>query len=589
MKILLIASTDSYNFSLGKLYTCFKTEGHYVSVLKTEYGKEHNFAVRELPAKTYLGAVKDLKSYDFAVFENVLNTKLLNQLHEAGIFCVSMYFHAYPTEYVLGSGFLYGNLTFSLGENFKKAQQRNGVVQEIIPIGSPQYDDIKLCSQVDGNVLLFLEQHFYPAGDKGKNQLATMLLETALKNPDYKIIVKPRSLPQFHQQSKHKSKHLYSYIEKLAGSEFPNNLVLLKEHRDLLSLIDQSSVVATTFSTAIYPCLIANKPVIWVTGFDSQNIHYYNRKVIESYYSQYEDTGNVVHYGEFKDFLKKATAINKELVDNIIYKPDKHAGERIVEVLEYIYNKVLVNNRLLPYLDITYETYKQKIDWFVSNDSVPSNRELAYAYQLNKEYNTSLDQFYRLYMTAGYSHKEVFTELKKKLADSRNKYVGYADANHDKITSFRKECSTITDKYINSYATVLENNNGLTEDFKSSYIRWLYDNSSYSELLSLKESFYCVDLGLYAAMVKYKTKQLNSREIIAELTYYKKLLLDSEFPYTLFYSKTTLNEIEKQLIIAYYKNRNLIKFILAIFNFLKTNRDAVVKKLTSNIYRILSL
>jgi hypothetical protein len=192
-------------------------------------------------------------------------------------------------------------------------------------------------------------------------------------------------------------------------------------------------------------------------------------------------------------------------------------------------------------------------------------------------------------MTAGYTHEEVFSELKLKLLNIRKKYIDYDNSIKDRISSFKEECNTNTDKYIKEYAAVLEKTNQLTEDFKSTYVRWLYDNRRYQELLDLNDSFRGIDYGLYTSLVKFKTKQLNSKKLIDELKYYKKKHLETEFPYTLFYAKTTLDEIDKRLVIAYYKNFNIIKLLPAIAAFIKRNRSAIFNKVTSNVYRILPL
>jgi hypothetical protein len=587
VKILLIASTDSYNFSLPRLFACFKEKGHQVTLMQTEFGREHNFAIKGLPVKKYFGVIRDLESYDFAVFENVLNKKLLKQLHDANVFCVSMFFHAFPTQYIMGAGYLYGNLTFSLGENFKQTQRRNGVIQEIIPTGSPQYDDIEINSRVKGKTFLFLEQHFYPAGDKGKCQLATALIESAENNPDYKIIVKPRTLPKYNSQSKHKSRHIYSYIETQCEGELPDNLVLLREHMDLLGLINSSCVVATTFSTAIYPCLIADKAVIWVAGFDSDDIHYYNKKVIDSYYSQYSETNNVIHYSELKEYVTAAKPVNKNVVNSIIYKADRHSAERITEILEFISRSVSGHNKLLPYLDLSYENYQQKITEYIARGQKEDNGEISYSHNLNREYNTCLDHFYRFYMTAGYAKEDIFSELKTKLTAIQSKYLNYSNAYRNANDLYRMECEDCTSETIKKYADVLNQGKQLSDDFKSTYIRWLYEKEYYKELRQLSVSFFCVDYELYTTLIKYKYREIGEETLIKELERLKVEQKKTDFPRTLFYTAVTINEIEKYLALAYLRKGYILRYIATVLVFSRRNRSDIVKKIFSGIYRLL--
>jgi len=587
VKILLIASTDSYNFSLEKLYHCFCERGHDVTLLQTEYGEEHNFAIKRLPVKRYFGSINNVQSYSIAIYENVLNESLLKKLHDAGVFCVSMFFHAFPMQYVLGSGFLYGNITFSLGNNFKKSQQENGVIQEIIPIGSPQYDDIATRPDSNEKTLLFLDQHFYPAGDDGKKQIANTLLETATENPDYQVVVKPRTLPEYQSQSKHKSRHLYDYIKELSNGVIPENLVLLEEHKNLLSLIEQSSVVATTFSTAIYPCLVINKPVIWVNGFNSRDIHYYNNNVIKSYYSQYEDTGNVVHYSMLKDSLDKAYSVKAELVNDVIYCADGKAGERIIEVLEYLNEKILINKLFLPVLDLTYDNYKQKITEYVSTNINIDDAESKCRYNLQREFNTCLDKFYRMFMTAGYIHKEIFDMLKSELRVNLGMHSVRCKSADDLVSAFHLEAIACTEKYIRQYAKKLDSNNQLSEDFKSTFLRWLYDISAYSDIISLDKSYDCIDRKLFEALIGYSSQHMLLRDLIDVLEKCRDAYYETEFPYTLFYTKTTINLIEKNLMFAYFRRLKLVLMFKVTGSYFIRNRNEIKKILMSRIYKLI--
>jgi hypothetical protein len=555
--------------------------GHDVTVLKTEYGKEHNFAIRDLPAKRYLGYIRNIKSYDFAVYENVLDLDLLEKLQNAGVYCISMYFHAFPNEYVMGSGYLYGNLTFCLGANFKVAQKNNGVLQEILPTGSPQYDDIDIKVGVNERVLLFLEQHFYPAGDNGKTQLATTLIETAKENPNYKIIVKPRSLPEFHNQSKHSSRHIYTYIENECAGKLPENLILLRVHQALLPLIEQSSMVATTFSTAIYPCLIARKPVIWVAGFDSEDIHYYNNNVIDSYYSLYKLTGRVLHFSKLSRSLNSAKPVESNLAEEIIYKVDRNAGARIVEILEYIYSNVISKGILLPYLDLDYENYKEKIDAYISAGSIEDNNTIRCLSKLNRLFNVCLDQFYRLYMSAGYLDGEILTELHRELKEIREKQISLLASGQHDLKDYENACSNCTVEYIKKYAQALQQSGQLSDDFKSTYVRWLYNQHSYNEFIAIGESFRCKDYDLYKALLSYKQRLLGANVLIRLLEKYRCEIINEEFPKTLFYTKTTLNEIDRYLILLYAKRLNIFRVVLLVTEYWRSNKREVVKKIVT--------
>jgi len=142
-----------------------------------------------------------------------------------------------------------GDVVFCFGKKFIDDQERLGIDKKIIPAGSPLFDDIYKYKNIKPKKqILFLEQHFFPKGKKGKKELALMLLNLAKYNPEYKIIVKPRTIPsEVKNNPTHKAKHLYKYIYKISPI-LPENLILLTKHKDLIQLIVESEIVGTTFS-----------------------------------------------------------------------------------------------------------------------------------------------------------------------------------------------------------------------------------------------------------------------------------------------------------------------------------------------------
>ena len=190
-------------------------------------------------------------------------------------------------------------------------------------------------------------------------------------------------------------------------------------------------------------------------------------------------------------------------------------------------------------------------------------------------------------MTAGYACDEVFSELKTSLTAIKANYIDNPDPVSTALDSFRAECGDCTVESIRKYAESLKQNGQLTEDFKSTYIRWLYEEGYYQELLQLDETFTCVDHKLYTTLVKYKNNDINARTLINELGQFKTKQSAAEFPRTLFYTATTLNEIERNLVFAYVRNWNFLQFLITTVSFLQRNRSDVKKKLVSCVYRML--
>lgn len=332
MKILFVASTDSYNTELLPLAKVAQQRGHKVHILLTHADDAHNRMLvdKDIPRSTWqdFNAYAD---YDVFVYGNILNQEVSRKVRVQNKLKVGLFFHLVIDDFVLGGENLFADFTLCYGPRLVDTQKHNGVVHNLIPCGPPFSSASIQSAQQPGQKknLLFLEQHFYPSGDKGKQQLADFLCELARARPDYTITVKPRAL-ETDNDPRHKARHIYSYFREL-----PENLLLLREHRDLEEEIDKASIVATTFSTAATPAILKNKPVIFVNGFAMKETQFYNRAMVKRYYKLYEDSGNLMHFKDVQSRLDQFTTVHPDLKNSLFFDRKQDFNSAVLDFIEY--------------------------------------------------------------------------------------------------------------------------------------------------------------------------------------------------------------------------------------------------------------
>lgn len=529
MRVLFIAGTDSYNFTLIPLAEEFVRKGHNVMIIKTAAGYQHNHMIdgSRLPSEYFNGkSIKDIENYDLAIYEAVSSDKIIRMIEENNIFSFSMCFHFLPESYVMGAGFLKSNITFCLGDYFKNAQLKNGILHEIVPVNSPQYDTAQYRdSKAVEKMVLFLEQHFYPAGTEGKRELADILVRTAKENRNYKFVVKPRTIPSELKNSKHKAPHIYDFIENIC-TEIPENLILLKDHEDLVDLVRKAEIVGTTFSTAVLPAIIMEKPVFWLKGFKCEETQYYNNSMIEKYYSMLESSGNVIDFRELPERLRTMTKVSGAFADTHIYDIKGKASVKIVEIAEFLNDRVISRNIKLPYLNFDYKNYKSLIDEYVAGH----DNELA-GDQKNRDilryiYNTTLELFYLLNLMAGFSFDDKVSEISQKL---KKEYFEYSDKELDS-EKFRLICKEAYKEFENSVADYAEKNfHLLPPGLKGWFIKWTFLNSR-EKLSELKYDDLPLDYYYYSAILKMDEGDFKDAE--TQLQGFLNLYSKVEYGYT---------------------------------------------------------
>lgn len=398
MNILFIASTDSYNTELLVLAKTAVARGHQSAILLTHADDAHNrMLFDEVIPHFYWHEFEHYAAYDAFVYGNIFNQQVCQKVRAQNKLKVGLFFHLVIDDYVLGGENLHADFSLCYGQRLVDMQKRNGLVHNLIPTGPP-FSTAVHNEQNTGKSLLFLEQHFYPSGDKGKQQLADFLTELAISRPDYNITVKPRTL-ESDKDPRHKARHIYSYFRK-SDADLPRNLHLLREHRDLEQEIDKASIVATTFSTAVTPAILKNKPVIFVQGFSMKETQFYNRAMVNRYYKLYEDSDNLVHYKDVAAQLDSIQPISEKLKQSLFFERKSDFPVAVIEFIEYA-----GDFRGYAVTDCNIDNYREKLNRKHALD--PRDR-------IN---NIEIERFYLLNVLSGFrlnkQRKQLLSELRK--------------------------------------------------------------------------------------------------------------------------------------------------------------------------------
>ncbi len=516
MRILIIASTDSYNVSLLKISLEFKRNGDDVLILFTHKEDVHNHMLFNKEVKTiYWDEFDEYEKYEVAIYGNILNSEVLNKVLKENYLKISLFFHLIPDEYVLGGAHLYADYTFCFGEKFVDNQIKNGIKHNIIPIGIPF--DIHLSQNIPESkkIFLFLEQHFYPSGKKGKEQLAEFLIELAQKHKNYNIVVKPRALED-EENTKHKAEHLYRYFK-----EIPTNLILLKEHLDLEELSKKADIVATTFSTAVMPAILLNKPVIFINGFSMIETYFYNTPMVNNYYKMYKSTGNIFNYKLFPSNLDELKVINKDFKNYLFYKREKKFEKSIIE---FAYFMKEYKGKLL--FSTTIDNYKINV-----------NKKLDTFPQIYRTMNSILEEFYRINIITGFRLEK---ERKELLYEINNNNFLELEKNLQK-----EKLNILKNKYIEEGLNrILKDYKRYPIGFKGFYLKYLYDNKLENKMMELPKNWQIADYfyNLYL-FNRNKNKELS----IKYLKIYIKISQKAQYRFTHLYEDSMIEKAKNIL------------------------------------------
>jgi len=471
------------------------------------------FSQRGIKCKHYRWAIRDINKYDVAIYGALVNKRVLWLLDKHKILKISLAYHLISEKTVSGTGFTNSHYTICLGDDFSKIQSNNGVKHEFLPFGSPQLDVLNSIQLQPHHkdCILIIDQHYYPAGNLGKTQYAQMIVDLAASFPDEMFIVKPRTIPSQVHVSKHKSEHIYSYIDQITNGNLPNNLQLLDKHIDLNELAKASSTIITGWTTAIFTAIVLNKPLIIYYGFDHIDLSSWNNNAINLYYDYLKKTGKIVHYSEVVNGLNNAAPINREICKQMYHFSENGPLYDIFEFIEYVVEMRGVDKKSIPYLGLTSNNYKERIaQYFNCNENnIHDDLYVDGCNYLRKVYNKMLSDYHIINLKSGYLLSKEYDHFQQRANGIYDKFLD------NKVTTkteqYKKLYEEELDQLFNEQVELnadklISGNTQLPDGFIGWYLNYMFKKQKFDRIKSLRGRYDIPDLLLYNSIIDIKEK-----------------------------------------------------------------------------------
>ena len=365
LKILFIACYDSTNYVFVNLLKELEKRGHIYKILIRDVEDDVNnimFAGNPNIISINNFDYKSVGEYDFIVSSPIKFrrfARLYREINRRGLFIWT-----FSTLFSSITMRVEGNAVITIGENKFKEFEANYLKYNMIAAGNPQYDalvenrkDVITNDQI--KKIIFIEQGAYPCGDKGKKQLADMLINMAENNPDKEIHIKPRYLLESSGQSIHTvSEHLYNYFDRI-----PENLILINEPHILEDILGDYDALITMWSTAFIDAMAMNMPLMLIGGFDSNDVFDIRTQRVQDAYDELADSGVLVDFRDVMDKPLEFRYVDEEFKKKEFVNNDEPCAPHIIDIFETIYDKLVIpDKRYAGFFEVGYENFDSFLD-----------------------------------------------------------------------------------------------------------------------------------------------------------------------------------------------------------------------------------
>lgn len=502
LNVLFISAFDSTNYVFVNLIKELTNRGHNCTVVVKDKKDEINnkMYIQEnisfIEISEYDMKLVNLVDFVFsAPLKYACYNTLYKRLNSANKFIIT--FASLFSSIVMGVN---PDLALAIGTSKFDEFEENGLRYNLVAIGNPQYDKLihmrenaqkKNLDEI--KKVIIIEQGAYPYGAKGKTQLANVLCHIAKENPDISFTVKPRYLPSESGKQLHVlSEHLYDFID-----DKPDNLILLEEATVLEDIILDYDAGITTWSTAYLDVALLGLPIILIDGLESIDVYNVRNHRINAAYDRLRHSGCVVHYEDLYDQPLPFRYVDEQYLGEEIYDPQSPCVPRVMELLEYLYRKLIVTDM----------RWKQ-IHQFTFDDLVQKSKEIPLIQVGSNEYRCRKRLF-----------NQVNTILQKFIFENRcmgqvmdiasiKPYWTYEvreSTTSDEITaaiqSLKNTTSEIKDNFFQQHFDMVCSDR-ILQDY---YFQWLFQNKEYSKILNYNDTLICPEsLYFYKGLVLYK-------------------------------------------------------------------------------------
>jgi len=352
MKVLVILGNDAYNKRLLYIVSKLLERNHSVELYARYVSLTYMF--NDMVYK--INNINDLDENIISKFDVILCVDedfkpwIINL--KKFIFSVN-YFSATGVTIDEPSDFCF----FQTPVRYMKATQRNSKMN----IGSPEYDNA-VQSDIKIKKFLFIDSGHYPFGKEGKQELAKTILKICYSFPDYELVIKPRFLENDSLMTHLNKRHLYRHIREECNNNIPDNLTMLDYHEDMYKLLNDCDVVICMCTTAYLDALACGKKLIVLSGLPNNNaLDLNNENHWKTAYNHMSKSGCVVDYKNVVDYLPEGIECNSDH-KKFMCVSNRNVSDKIVDVMEYIWDNFLSKGLFFKEGEYDYETFKEKME-----------------------------------------------------------------------------------------------------------------------------------------------------------------------------------------------------------------------------------
>lgn len=228
--------------------------------------------------------------------------------------------------------------------------------------------------------ILYVDAGHFPFGKTGQRQIAQMLLNICAAYPEYNVCVKPRWFPGAtdRDMSNQNYGHVYNELAELCPDGLPENLELLWEYRNLQELIDESTCVVSSCTSAYLDAAMRGKPLLIIKGIENEDMYHLRSEYFDNLYRFAQESGCVVDWREVTDYLPEGRMCAPEHI-NRSFSYLNGATARVVEAMEYICETFIEHGRFPDIKEYRYETYREQLtdDFGLSMEDLLTNRRFC--------------------------------------------------------------------------------------------------------------------------------------------------------------------------------------------------------------------
>lgn len=453
MKILVVSAADATNLSIENVVKEFIRRGHVIDVFSPMQDEKTIRMFKKLGLNIFsIDRLKDMvQEYDIAF----IGTDAMEYLRFANI-------------YVFGYNFLFnGNPSDGADFMFTLAKDRKLAHPElcaVMPMGVPKNDTKAVLKPQ--KQFLYIDAGHIPFGDEGKRQVAKMLLEICDKFPEYNLVVKPRWLLSDRENLTHANKnHIYDVINDISRGKIPSNLIMLNEHKDMQELMDESQTVITTSISCFVDSALRKRNCLVVGDLSSEDQHEMRlNKSRAREYQEAEKAGVLVSYKNITSYLPKGKQTDENYINDLIaYK--EAVSEKIVDVVEWVFENYIAKGKYPRVQEYSYEEYKKEIR---ADDTLNINTLIQ-----NRMFNGIIRNSRKLdYIDAPIDFTKYYEKLEREYKDYTVTSEGYR--------TLLKNMDSIYRKTLIENAALLEKE----EINQSILLQACFDNELYDFLIS---------------------------------------------------------------------------------------------------------